>query len=130
MVIDDHSMPEEYQALEALAKVYPFELYRNSCNRFGAGAARNIGLEYSKGEWIIFAAVGDLFLDSLAEKFKRYKDSDYDIVFFDVSSSSSNSNTSKPTYKYKNTKLAIKKYLSIKNEGYLRYSYLAPWGRL
>ncbi|MFR9542837.1 MAG: glycosyltransferase family A protein [Rikenellaceae bacterium] len=127
MVIDDHSTPEEYQALEALSKAYPFELYRNSSNRFGAGVARNIGLEYSKGEWIIFADVGDLFLDTLAAKFKKYKDSACDIVFFDVSSSCSD--TSKPIYKYKNTKSAIKKYLRTKNEGHLRYNYLAPCGK-
>ncbi|MFR9539871.1 MAG: glycosyltransferase family A protein [Rikenellaceae bacterium] len=127
MVIDDHSTPDEYQALEAFAKVYPFELYRNSSSRFGTCVARNIGLEYSKGEWIIFAGVGDLFLESLAEKFNLYKDSEYDIVFFDVSSS--DSDTSKPTYRYKNIKSSIKKYLSTNDDGYLRYNYSSPCGK-
>ncbi|MFR9543869.1 MAG: glycosyltransferase family A protein [Rikenellaceae bacterium] len=127
MVIDDHSSPEEYQALDALSKVYSFELYRNSNNRFGAGVARNIGLEYSTGEWIIFADVGDLFLDSLVEKFKQYKDCDYDIVFFDISSCYSD--TSRLTHKYKNTKSAIKKYLSTKNDGHLRYNYSSSCGK-
>ncbi len=127
MVIDDHSTPEEFQAVEALSKVYPFELYRNSSNRFGAELARNIGLEYSKGEWLIFADVGDLFLDSLSEKFNQYRDSDYDIVFFDVSSCCED--TSELTYKHKNIKSAIKKNISTKDEGYLRYNYSTPCGK-
>ncbi len=127
MVIDDHSTLEEYQAIEALSKVYPFELYRNSSSRFGEGVARNIGLEYSKGEWIIFADVGDLFLDSLAEKFNQYRSPDCDIVYFDVSGCCSD--ISEPTYRCKNIKSAIKKYLSTKDEGYLRYNYSSSCGK-
>lgn len=127
LVIDNDSSAEEYKSLEDLSKIYSFEFYTNN-GGLGAGAARNVGLEYAKGEWLMFADADDFFLDSLADKFSQYKDSDYDIVFFDVNSCYSD--TLEPAYRDEHVKSIASKYLSTKDEGYLRYNYLAPWGKL
>ncbi|MFI3297745.1 MAG: glycosyltransferase family A protein [bacterium] len=127
LVIDDNSRVEECKSLETLSKTYSFELYKNN-DGLGAGAARNVGLEYAKGDWLMFADADDFYLDSLNDKFNQYKESDYDIIFFDVNSCYSD--TLEPAYRDEHIKSIASKYLRTKDEGYLRYNYLAPWGKL
>jgi glycosyltransferase involved in cell wall biosynthesis len=52
----------------------------------GAGYARNCGLEYAKGKWLLFADADDFFHSNLLQAIDRYVDSNYDIVFFDSDS--------------------------------------------
>ena len=50
----------------------------------GAGAARNIGLTYAKGKWILFADADDFFQDGLEILLNNYLHSDVDIVYFNM----------------------------------------------
>lgn len=128
IVVDDNSnlQLDEY---ESLKKSYKNVLFLKNTNQSkGAGSARNVGLEHVQGKWLMFADADDFFLDSLADKFNQYKESDYDIVFFDVNSCYSD--TLEPAYRDEHVKSIASKYLRTKNEGYLRYNYLAPWGKL
>ena len=60
IVVDDHSHTSE--RANVLAPAFPSVIFLNNRNaNRGAGAARNMGLEHSKGEWIIFLDADDYF---------------------------------------------------------------------
>lgn len=48
----------------------------------GAGYARNIGMKYAKGIWILFADADDFFLNNLTNVLDSYKDTNSNIILF------------------------------------------------
>lgn len=48
----------------------------------GAGYARNIGISYAKGKWLIFADADDFFNECINEAMNKYINSKADIIFF------------------------------------------------
>lgn len=58
----------------------------------GAGYARNIGLRYVKGKWVLFADADDFFLPGWTDITDRYLDSDADVVQFSIDDVQSRSN--------------------------------------
>lgn len=52
----------------------------------GAGGARNDGLKQVKGKWILFADADDYYNEGFLDTLDEYIYSDYDIIFFLVSS--------------------------------------------
>lgn len=58
-----------------------FKLLYSSPER-GAGGARNLGIEHSKGKWLIFADADDYFPDDAFETFYSKFYSDAELIFF------------------------------------------------
>src|SRR5699024_3895976 len=84
IVIDDNSNEqlEEYEKL-CMDKDFEHDLFlKNQTSNKGAGACRNIGLIYAKGQWILFADSDDYFIEGFFEKLKPYFKTDNDVVFF------------------------------------------------
>lgn len=52
----------------------------------GAGYARNVGLRYAKGKWLLFADADDYLADGCFSYIDDYKNSVYDIVYFATTS--------------------------------------------
>ena len=50
----------------------------------GAGYARNVGLDMAKGKWLMFADGDDYYVDNFIEDLDCYKNSEYDIIYFDA----------------------------------------------
>lgn len=50
----------------------------------GPGNARNVGLDKAQGKWVLFADSDDYYEKNFVEKLDAYKDSSFDMVFFDV----------------------------------------------
>lgn len=50
----------------------------------GAGYARNVGFQYAKGRYVLFADADDFYHESLNFLFDDYQKGEYDIVFFNV----------------------------------------------
>lgn len=48
----------------------------------GAGYARNVGLKYVKGKWLLFVDADDFLADDFLRKVDAYANSDNDIVYF------------------------------------------------
>ncbi len=148
IVIDDNSCESELSEVEKLSTLHNFELYYNNCElhtntdkietqenpenpekaTIGAGAARNIGLQHATGDWILFADADDFFLESLSDAVPQYLESDYDVIYFNISSC--HSDTLQPSYRDNHVKNITQKYLQTGAEGYLRYKYISPWGKL
>lgn len=88
----------------------------------GAGYARNCGLQRAKGNWIIFADADDFFNPCFMSAVDEYRNTDYDIVFFESNTVDSD------------TLEILSKRLNLSNgvgaEERLRYRHFVPWGKM
>lgn len=126
IVVDDHSDANSLILLNKLQSVYKFELFTNDGK--GAGAARNTGLHRVDSEWVMFADADDFFIQPFVNDILYYLSSDYDIVFFNVSSCYSE--TLENAYRDGHIKYIVEKYQKKNDENYLRCGYTPPWGKL
>jgi len=93
--------------------------------RGGAGYARNIGLSRARGRWIIFADADDFFTGGLLPAIDSYRDSPYDIVFFD--SVSASSDTLRPMPR---RETSADRFRRSGDYGVLRYMSHVVWGKM
>lgn len=126
IVVDDNSKNDVIKELKELSLNYKFELYSNE--GYGAGGARNTGLQKACGNWIMFADSDDFFIDGWELEVKKYIQSSYDIIFFNVNSCYSNS--LKKAYRDEHIKHIVNQFIRSKDLNYLRFGYLTPWGKL
>lgn len=91
----------------------------------GAGRARNIGLRHARGRWIVFADADDFFTDELLPALEGYSDSEFDIVFFD--SCSASSETLQPMPK---RETSADRFRKSGDYGILRYTSHVVWGKM
>ena len=94
----------------------------------GAGGARNIGLSKAKGKWILFADADDYFSNNFSSLIKKYRDSEYDIIYFGTDSITSEA---KRSYRHERYMKLVVDYLDDKNkEDALKYYFTPPWGKM
>lgn len=130
IVVDDNSNPEivDFDHFPGKERQDTTIIFDKSGK--GAGRARNIGLEYAKGKWLLFADADDFFTYCLNDVLNEYADSEADVIFFRASSLDSDY--------YTNTKRAndyndfFQKYSDdpVMGETLLRYVAGVPWGKL
>lgn len=81
IIIDDYS-PDACTYLDR----YPIlhrkgvEFYQSTAKR-GAGSARNEGLKYARGKWILFADADDFYTSDLVNIMNIYRNLDADLVY-------------------------------------------------
>lgn len=96
----------------------------------GGGYARNIGLRYATGKWLLFADADDFFNYCINDILNEYKDSPYDIIYF--KGNSVDTNTYTETYRAKHVNQWIDMYGKDKDKAELklRYQFGEPWCKL
>ncbi len=133
LVIDDHSSEniEKYQALKKHFSNKGVTFLQNDENKKGAGSARNVGLRYAKGKWILFADADDFFLKSSWDNLYKYFNSDNEVIFFaPISMEEDTKSQSTRHLKYRKLILDYLKSPIKENQVYLRYQFSAPWSKL
>ena len=99
----------------------------------GAGFARNFGLKYAKGKWILFADADDFFIENFIEKLDIYKDKDANLVLFKTQCKMSNDITKdgKRQWLCNKWNILIDEYYKNKNIFHdLLSSVVVPWGKM
>jgi len=126
IVVDDCS-----PGAEKYNEIYPelnrpyLEFYTTS--RGGsAGRARNVGLEYARGEWLFFADADDFFSDSFQSILDRCSDEEADIIYFRANSVKSDDVTRRSDREGMNNR-KIDHYLKTGEEDTLRYFHGSAW---
>lgn len=96
IVVDDCSCKESFSQLSKLLQSFPeIELYSTGING-GGGKARNVGLKYAKGKYVIFADADDFFTPEFSEILSAYQNTEeFDIIYF--SNTSVDSDTLQPS---------------------------------
>ena len=94
----------------------------------GAGHARNVGLNYVKGQWILFLDADDFFSPKAFDAFDKYLTSNYDIVYFSADSirlkDGGQSSRHESIHRY------IQGYRRTGNEDLLRYRFVNPIAKM
>ena len=130
LIIDDCSDKAivDYENFPGLnrfnAKIFYME------ERYGAGKARNVGLANANGKWLLFCDSDDFFAEGFLNVIDKYKETDVDIVFFNITSKYSDSLLD--AYRHMRVNRLIhnassKKIHDIKK---LKYSFLEPFAKL
>lgn len=91
----------------------------------GAGYARNVGLDASEGQWIIFSDADDFFYENAFNKLDSFVNSNLDIIFFYCNSRYGETNELAPD-RVRGLLESIKSH----NFDYLRYKTDVPWGKM
>ncbi|SER59888.1 glycosyltransferase family 2 protein [Salisediminibacterium halotolerans] len=130
LVIDDASDSKHIKKLNEVEREEGVKVYYNLENN-GAGYCRNIGLNHSEGEWVIFADSDDYFLNDFVHNIYYYKDSDADIIFFPPEAEEQKIKKNQRDKKYK---ALVKRFLENpkerENELNLRVHFYVPWSKM
>jgi len=131
IVVDDHSKDNNKQIMNMKNRFPNFNIIINDNNKKGAGAARNVGLRYATGEWLLFADSDDIFLPGLMENLVPFLDSNYDLIFYSPASFNDTSSETSERHRYYDR--YVSNYIerkSLYNELKLRYYFVVPWSKL
>lgn len=126
IVVDDNSKCDISKITNEINRPN-FTFIRNSVGK-GAGAARNAGLQLSRGRQIIFADADDFFTDDFNKVLDKYHNTNFDIIFFKISSKYSDTLEPSPRGDFINQMID-----SAVMEGtfeHLKYKRLEPWAKI
>ncbi len=133
LVIDDNSNYDitYYKQCKMKYEKRNVTFYENDPNKKGAGNARNIGLTYAKGKWLLFADADDFFLQDFWSIIKQFINDEADIIYFASTSVILETDTISDRHIY--YKRLVERYCKSqnrRNELRLRYQYWSPCAKL
>lgn len=94
----------------------------------GAGYARNVALREVDSKWVLFADADDFYSDNLNEFLDKYKDSDYQTVYF--YNDTVETESLQPIDKDKFVESLVHEGEKLHNMDCLRYKAYAPWTKM
>lgn len=128
IVVDDASEEEfkpllrEVCRIDGHTNIQLIEMEKNG----GGGRARNEGLEFATGKFVMFADADDFYNYCIDEVLDEYADTDADIVFFKGSCVDSETYVSGKRLNYINKKIDSALRQAPKSEFTLRYHFQVP----
>ena len=129
ILVDDYS--DNYNQLLTLVNGYSLtnvKCFKNNQKK-GAGTCRNIGIENSNGDWLLFADSDDYFTHNAFDIInKLLSESDfYDVLYFKPESI--NIDSCELSSRHINYENLVKQHYYNKDEK-IRYSFFVPWSKL
>ena len=129
IVVDDKS-PNANSYLKEYSFLNRSNLEFHICKENGGGGhARNEGLKYATGKWLLFADSDDFFVEGFDVILDEYYESDADIIYFNIQSVYSD-DISKPADRNVVKDNLFAAYKKTNDSTPFRYSYCEPWGKL
>lgn len=128
IVVDDCSF-ESCKWVESYSKNWGELLLIENKIPKGAGHARNVGLDYVKGEYVIFSDCDDFFSGDFNFILDKYKSSNYDLIYFNADSVYSDC-LDKKAPRADQVQKYIKEYFITNDLNNLRYYFTEPWCKI
>lgn len=127
IVVDDCST-KNLSELNHLKEKYKWIEWHNTGTNGGGGKARNIGLTYACGKYVLFADADDYFFPQFEMILDNYKNSHADVIYFNIGEEA-NTIPSKRVLEYNRImdKIGISEKYAIND---LRFKYHCPWAKL
>ena len=91
----------------------------------GAGYARNVGLQYARGKWLLFADADDYYFSGAFDVLDKELTEDLDILYFNVDSTIK-SNASRASFISKK----YEKYFICGDDLNVRFNIWTPWNKV
>ena len=129
IVVDDCST-KELGELKSVKQEFDWVEWYSTGTNGGGGKARNIGLSHAKGRYVFFADADDYFLPSIYDILDTYKNSEFDLLFFNVNSLETNTYKDSNRTKYINHWFDLKDSNESLSQFKLRYTFGEPWGKI
>ena len=79
IVVDDNS--DDIETVKTIIKKHQNATFHIN-QGYGAGGARNTGLNQARGKWLLFADCDDYYVDGFLEELDKYVGSDYEVIYF------------------------------------------------
>lgn len=129
IVVDDKSDENFLPDLKEVERCFPNVKIIYSDTPGGAGQARNIGLDYAKGKWLLFADADDFFTDILESILVEYIEAEEDILYFRNLSVHSD-NIEETSHRDDWLDNIFNLYFKERNDCLIRCNHCAPWGKI
>ena len=129
IVVDDKSDDSYLPAVRKIQECFsPWEFIYLTEGK-GAGHARNVGIDYSKGDWLLFADSDDYFVSDFSSLLDRYYSSEEDIIYFRNLSVLSD-DTAIVSHRDDWVIRLFDQYSKDHNDKRIRCNHCVPWGKI
>jgi glycosyltransferase involved in cell wall biosynthesis len=129
IVVDDNSPDADTYTERYPELSRPFLTFIRTPKRGGAGYARNIGMDYAQGKWLIFADADDFFVEQFDTILNEFSDHTEDIIYFKTLSVFSE-DISTPSDRIAWLDVIFDRYFISFQEEELRCNHCVPWGKI
>ncbi|MBD5132456.1 MAG: glycosyltransferase family 2 protein [Clostridiales bacterium] len=131
IVVDDCSPRDAKYKLDALKDNFPVVEFYTTEKNGGGGKARNIGMKYAKGRYLIFSDADDYFTSEFSDILEDYSGSDnYDIIFFNAKSVDSITYQPKARANHLDELIKLSERDLEKGKIALKYLFGEPWCKI
>lgn len=133
IVVDDHSdkLLMEYEEVKRDFTEKRGYLFLENPDKY-AGTARNYGMKFATGKWLMFADSDDFFTENFEEVISRHLDDEEDLIYF-TPVSVNIEEPEKKCYLHVFYQRVVEDYIispNIQHEYALRFLYVVPWSKM